>query len=248
MSKYEDFAIHFKNYKEITLQDISEYFYVHGEMTDNNIAVLINRWINQGILSRIKKGIYVLTNEKKKSFTLLPDEIAMEIGKLFSEKYPELTYCVWNTDTLNNFATHQTFNPFYLFETEADVLENVFYLFKEHNFNVFLSPDEELINKYIVDSENPIIIKKIVSRAPLMQNESIPYPAIEKILVDIFVDKVIFHFLQGSELVTVYNEVFNNYAVNITKMLNYADRRKAKEDIVSFIRAEVNNPDIISLL
>jgi hypothetical protein len=199
-------------------------------------------------LSRIKKGVYVLTNEKEKSFTLFPDETAKEISKLFSEKYPELAHCVWNTNIFNSFTTHQTFNSFYLFETEADVLENVFYLFKEHNFNVFLSPDEDLINKYIVDSENPIIVKKIVSRAPLMQNESVPSPTIEKILVDIFVEKVIFQFLQGSELVTVYNEVFNNYAVNITKMLNYADRRKAKEGIVSFIRAEVNNPDIIALL
>lgn len=248
MNRITDFALYFKDYKEISKEDIFEYFHAHGKTKDDSIKVLVNRWTKQGILNKIKKGVYELTDKKKKLFKISSDKMQKKLNSLFVHQYPELSHSIWNSNSLNNLMIHQNFKPVYIFETEPDVLENVFYIFKENNINAFLSPNEDVISKYMSGSKNPVIIKNLVSRSPLLRKEGIPHPSIEKILVDIFLDRTIFQFAQGTELVNIYNEAFDSYVVNITKMLNYADRRKAREDITSFIRLEVNNPDIITLL
>jgi hypothetical protein len=143
---------------------------------------------------------------------------------------------------------HQPFDSYYIFETESDILDSVFFLFKDNGYNAFITPDENTINKYINGVDNAIIIKKLVTRSPIAQKDTIFYPTIEKILVDIFIDQTFFQFAQGTELANIYNESFRIFAVNLTKLLNYAERRKAKEGIVAFIRSNINNPDIISLL
>jgi hypothetical protein len=249
MNRITHFKGHFKDHKKISLDEISKYFDSQGKTNEKSVRSLLSKWIAEGILSRIKKGVYELADDKNKEpYKPLADKVEKKVARLFEEQYPELKYSVWNTGSLNRLMVHQHFSSFYLFEIEADVQDSVFYLFKEHKINVFMADDESILQRYMYDTKEPIVLKKLVSRSPLTRRDKISHPTLEKILVDIFIDQSLFNFAQGVELSNIYNKVFDSYVINITKLLGYADRRKAKDGIRNFIRDNVTNLGIKSLL
>lgn len=248
MNRIDGFITNFRGCKEISLEDIFEYFHAQGKNNDKSIRSLITRWTKQGILSRVKKGTYVIQDERKKLFKLSADKTQKELVEIFQDKFPELKYAVWNTSSLNNLMVHQHFSSFYIFETESDILESLFYMFKDNGANAFIANDEDILQRYMYDAVDPVVIKRLITRSPVAKKEGITHPTLEKILVDVFTDRSLFNFAQGAELVNIYTQAFNKYVVNITKLLNYADRRKAKEEIATFIKNNIHNPDIIALL
>lgn len=60
---------------------------------------------------------------------------------------------------------------------------------------------------------------------------------IEKILVDIFCDEVIFSAQQGAEKRTIFEGAFAKYTINQNKMLRYADRRRKKDELNQFVKS-----------
>ncbi|MBX2965948.1 MAG: hypothetical protein KF845_07365 [Cyclobacteriaceae bacterium] len=63
---------------------------------------------------------------------------------------------------------------------------------------------------------------------------------IEKMLVDIFCDDVIFSAQQGAEMRTIFKNAFDKYTINQSKMLRYADRRRKKEQLSQFVKTISN--------
>lgn len=248
MNRIDNFIEEFCNHKEISLKEIFDYFYSQDMTNDKSITALLSRWTKQGILFRVKRGVYVLTNERKKLFKLSANKTEKRLAKIFETQYPELKYAVWNTDCLNRLMIHQHFSSFYIFETESEILDSVFYLLKDNKMNVFMGDNLDDLQMFLYKADNPIILRKLVSRSPLVKKDKVSFPAIEKILVDIFIDHTLFNFVQGSELNHIYNAVFEDYVVNVSKLLNYADRRKAKGEIQNYIRQTIHNPDVIALL
>jgi hypothetical protein len=59
---------------------------------------------------------------------------------------------------------------------------------------------------------------------------------LEKILVDAAGDKEM-AFAQGSELYTIYENVFSSHTVNKARMLRYASRRNRKEQILKILKS-----------
>jgi hypothetical protein len=56
-------------------------------------------------------------------------------------------------------------------------------------------------------------------------------PVIEKILVDLCADSDIFSFLQGSEMLNIFENALGKYTVNTNRLLRYAKRRNKEKDI-----------------
>ena len=104
--------------------------------------------------------------------------------------------------------------------------------------------DGDILQRYMYNVENPIVIKRLVSRSPLVRNDGILHPALEKVLVDICSDRTLFDFVQGTELGNIYAYALRSYVVNITKLLNYADRRKIRPEIESIIMPFVTKSKI----
>ncbi|MBK6447429.1 MAG: hypothetical protein IPF91_00080 [Saprospiraceae bacterium] len=83
--------------------------------------------------------------------------------------FPFIEICVWSTSLFNEFSKHQSNVVFTMVEVEKTVEESVFLYLKEHNKNVFLNPKKELLSIYIVEINNPIIVKSLVSESPLQK-------------------------------------------------------------------------------
>ena len=76
----------------------------------------------------------------------------------------------------------------------------------------------------------------MVSEAPLQSIKDVNTITIEKMLVDIFCDDIIFSAQQGSEMRGFINEALNKFTVNENRLHRYAGRRKSKEYIIKYLK------------
>ena len=150
--------------------------------------------------------------------------------------FPFIEICVWSTSLFNEFSKHQSNVIFTIVEIEKTVEKSVFLYLKEHNKNVFLNPKKELLSIYIVEINNPIIVKSLVSESPLQKVNTISTITIEKALVDLYCDEGLFFFFQGKERSVIFKEAFKKYTINKNKLFRYASRRGKREDIEQYIQ------------
>lgn len=199
----------------------------------------------KNLLQPVRNGIYTLSEKPQFNPTIEPKlkEIAIKIGKQF----PVAKYCVWSTRWLNEWMIHQPGRFLLLVEMETSAMESAFYFLKDLTYkNVFLDPDDTLLEKYIYEETESIIIKPLVTKSPLKKEKNIPIPAPEKILVDLFVDRKIFAPFQGSELVNIYNNLFKQYDLNVSKLLAYAKRRNKEKVLLDFISKNTKLKTLLS--
>lgn len=185
--------------------------------------------MQEGVLNRVGRGKFSLGQ----GHPYLP-EISGKLSSVYKKlkaDFPFLSVCLWNTSVINEFMRHQPGRFYRLIEVDKEAVESVFYYLKDRNYSVFMEPSEQLIRRYMMDEKEPWIVKSLVSEAPVQHVNGIPTVTIEKLLVDIFCDPVIFDAQQGSELNRIYREAFEKYTINESKMLRYAGRRRKKEEL-----------------
>jgi len=78
------------------------------------------------------------------------------------------------------------------------------------------------------------------NNTPIQNIKGINTASLEKILVDIFCDDVLFSAQQGGEMRSLFKEALNKYSVNENRMLRYADRRRKKESLTKYLNSITN--------
>lgn len=196
----------------------------------------INRLLKSGQLVRIERGVYSLSNNAKKDFSVICTEEMKNINQQIKAQFPFVDFCLWSASTLMPYMHHIPNLNLLFVDVEREVTESVFNLLnRDNNKRVFLLPSPTDIERYI-SSKDAIIIRPLISESPLQLVEGINTPTIEKILADIVGD-VEFSFLQGSEINYVYTTIFERHNINKNKLLRYATRRGRKEEIEKLINA-----------
>ena len=151
------------------------------------------------------------------------------------KQFPYLQICIWNTSVLSELMVHQPGRFYTLIEVDKETTQSVFYFLKETKKNIFLEPGAEILSLYASAEKETIIINSLVSEAPVQMLQSVMTTTIEKLLVDVFCDDVLFAAQQGSEMETIFREAFEKYTINENKMLRYADRRSKKEQFSKYL-------------
>ncbi len=214
--------------------DLMEFYRTsEPEVKKTTVNWRIYNLVHKGILNRVGRGKF--TFEKGDSY--IP-EISTKLNSVYKKiksDFPFLNVCLWSTSVLNEFMIHQPGRYYQLIEVDKDAMESVFYYLKDRNYSVFMEPSEQLIRRYMMDEKEPWIVKSLVSEAPIQLVNGIPTVTIEKLLVDIFCDPVIFNAQQGSEMNQIFNEAFEKYTINESKMLRYANRRRKKMELDNYL-------------
>jgi hypothetical protein len=130
---------------------------------------------------------------------------------------------------------HQPGQFYTILEVEKNVMESVFYALKELGKDVFLDPPEEILNKYVLNLREPIIITRLTTEAPTQEIDNVNSTTLEKMLTDIYCDQTLFAAHQGAEMQNIYRVAFEKYIVSTAKMLRYANRRNKKTEIEEFM-------------
>ena len=129
---------------------------------------------------------------------------------------------------------HQLFMNYKVVEVDKDSIEAVFNTLTGLSKKVFLNPTSEIYLRYIGNFNEVIIVKKLVTEAPIVKIDKIWVPSLEKLLVDCLVDKQLFA-AQQNELDFIFKSVFSKYTLNISKMTRYARRRGYENELENII-------------
>lgn len=92
-------------------------------------------------------------------------------------------------------------------------------------------------NAYLMieDLHDFILVKPLVSEAPLYESNGISVPELEKVLVDHDADKE-YGSMSDSEIQKEFQRAFELYNVNTSRLLRYAGRKGRKEEIQERLR------------
>lgn len=220
---------HFKKKEFSTGELYSFYKLLEPEIPKKTVSWRLYELTKLGILARTGMGTYQLSDK-----VLFLPEITDEIQIIYNEirdQFPFVNLCVWNTRLLNEFMVHQPAKFMTFIETETEVAESLFFFLKEKYKNLFLNPDENTIEKYIVGENNTILIKPLISEAPVITVKDVDTTSLEKMLVDIYCEDKFFFAFQGAEMTNIYENSIATYQINSSKLLRYAARRGKRKEI-----------------
>lgn len=193
----------------------------------------IHTLVHEGVIMRVERGTYKLG--KGDPYTPDVSKKLASVYRKLKKDFPYLTVCLWSTSVLNEFMIHQPARFYQLIEVDKQAVESVFYYLKDKNYSVFMEPSEQIIHRYMIDEKEPWVVKALVTESPIQFVDGAPTVTIEKLLVDIYCDSVIYHAQQGSELKRIFIEAFENYTINESKLLRYASRRRKKMELVEYL-------------
>lgn len=207
------------------------------ELSEGTITVYLSKLKKAGKINNPARGIYSITDKQ-----IFNPEINQNLKKLYNKihkEFPFIEICVWNTKWLSDLMRHQPFKNYTIIEVDKEASEQVFNTVNEFIKNVYINPDEEIFERYISpNTEEVTIIKNLVTESPTVKSNKIGFPALEKLLVDIIIDKELFAAQQG-ELDFIYKSAFNKYAVNTAKMKRYAIRRNKEHELERMINTNL---------
>ena len=188
-----DIKQHFENKEIITFQDVENYYRTsESEIPYTTINWRIYKLVQLGVLQRIGKGLYQFG---KATIFVPPINSKMQKIETFLQKrFPFAQYCQWDLSRINSFAHHLiNFNVSFV-DVEKNAVDSAYYALKEQFPKVMA-----VQNLYdgLSEFKNYIIVRPLITEAPIQKTGKIHTATLEKILVDLAVDKEFMPF-QGS--------------------------------------------------
>ena len=229
----------FKDRDSFTREELFEFFrYFEPDLKEGTFGWRIYELKNNNIIKPLVRGSYKISYKPKFKPSISLEHL--KVAKKIEEKFTRVKYCIWETKWLNEFSQHQAIKRMQIIEIEKEFVEILYYHLKDSlKFDFYLRPNEKDIDVYISESNYPIIIKKLVTRSPVVKmtenRAKLAIPQLEKILVDLYSEKKIFYFYQGFELTNIFKNALTNYAINFTKLFNYARRRQKEDELKSYL-------------
>jgi hypothetical protein len=236
----EQLKLTFQGRDSFTREELWDFYRQYEpDLLDGTLGWRIYHLKEKKIIRSTKKGIYTLSY--KPVYKAEVDNKSKELFLKLSRHFDELKACVWSTRLLNEFMLHIPGKSSIILEIENEAIDNVFYFLKDANIkNLFLQPTGKEIDFYINDIDSPIVIKSLVTKSPLQKQNKVSIPTLEKILVDIYVEKQLFNTFQGSELSYIFNSAYNKYEINFSRLLSYAKRRGKEKEIIHFMNEKTD--------
>lgn len=191
----------------------------------HSIVNILNRMVRQGKLQRLQRGVYALA--KQNVWRVVIGEQEKTVYDLIHLQFPLIKICVYNGETFAPLQHHLAFNQATYIEVERDSVESVFYRLQDAGYEVYRTPDQQIVYDYVDVKKKIVIVKPLVTQAPLMKQDKYYVPMLEKLLVDIRADKD-FYYMQGIEATYMTETARQMYMINEEKLQRYAKRRNVK--------------------
>lgn len=242
----------FKDKPSFTRKELFEFFRdFEPHLKEETLAWRIYDLKKRGVIKSVKRGVY--TTSPKPGYTPQLSEQLVTLARKIQKQFSEIEICIWETRWINEFSRHQAAINIRIIEIEKEFVESLFhYLSDQFSFDFFVDPDEKVLDYYVSVSDQPVVIKPLVTRSPTAQqterNVPIPVPLLEKILVDLYADKKLFYFYQGRELGTIFESALTKYTLNFTKLFSYARRRGKEGEIRNYIKRHASHLEIKEIL
>ena len=201
--------------------------------TFENMLALLKQY---EIITNYSNTEYLILN--KPSYKIQENKEIIKIYKIINNEYKNIKFIVWDTNIINEFMQHYAMNNYIIVEVEKFAIELILTLLKEKLIKKYTIVTEEMYNQnknMFLNSENILIVKKLNTKSPLLgKTKEILKPTIEKIMVDLYKDKI-YEQYQGKELERIYINILENYSVNFKRLYSYAKYRVNLEQYRKFL-------------
>ena len=202
---------------------------VLSDVERNTISWHLSNLCKKGKLRRVGRGIYTI--QSADTFVVKASAKARSLYRSLSGQYPFADFCVYSANVITPLLHDMMPNNTIYVETNRDIVQSVFDMLRpKYKGRIFLVPTKEIATTYIDFSKENIIVKALVTEAPLSHDGKIPVPTLEKLLVDTRIDAD-FYYLHGYENLEMLRTAITHYDVNRNRLFRYADRRNAKDSI-----------------
>lgn len=232
-----DFIDVLQSYQQpcISEQELTQlYFSQNKEATEASLFWDIQDLKRQNYLIPCAEGFRI-----QRIFKPVLDSSVLKTYHTLQESLPDVSFCIWQTAWLNSFSRHQSPQTITVLEVDKDLGETVFFTLKDSGWQeVFLllkKEDEALLERYIFESENPLVIQKQISKSPTQLVEKIRIPQLEKLLVDVFVGLPILASYPKSEHSYIFETALEEYVLDFTRLFGYAKRRGKEEELQAYL-------------
>ncbi len=190
----------------------------------------------KGVLRKVRRGVYAVADARQQCFVPYYDERMQDLELMIRERFRFIRFCVWNSFDINRFSHYVVNMDVIYVDVERVAMDAVFTFLLNANLDrqVYLKPSEDDYLYYIYGKPT-IVVRSLVSESPLVIYAGVSDRiTIEKLLVDIAVDKD-FAFLHDYESSRFYRNAIDSYCFNETKLLRYANRRSCKDKIKNIL-------------
>lgn len=211
---------------------------VISDVERNTLSWHLSNLCKKGKLRRVGRGVYTI--QTANTFLVKTNAKVRSLYRSLLRQYPFADFCVYSANVITPLLHDMMPNNTIYVETNRDTIMSVFeMLFPKYKGRLFLAPTKEIATTYIEFSRENIIVKPLVTEAPLTLDGKVPVPTLEKLLVDTRVDAD-YSYLQGYENLEMLRTAISHYNVNRNRLLRYADRRNMKNSILKDLET-INN-------
>jgi hypothetical protein len=216
--------------KYCSIDEIVSCMMNNSKTSRKTIIWKVNQLIKQGKAVRVGRGVYLFAPKSK--YQLVTCDLAREACDTLNYMLPYLELTITDTSGLGELMNLQPFATIICIETKKTAVNAVLSVLHKDKIGGYSKKDFPRIERYIT-SHQPVLVRPVLAVNPsLPKKDNVRLASIEKILVDLVCDTDIYGQYQGSELLNIYQNATERYAVNYSQVLKYAAARGKKAEVV----------------
>lgn len=207
------------------------------DLSETSINWMIHILHKKDILASAGSGKYYLMQDDtkiKRKYHYPHSAEFLELEKLISENYPYLDFQMWELIQLNDFVNHQISKNVIIIEADNMMTDTVYETIHEKYPYAMYKPDMDAFFRQRAP-QTDVIIQRMITESP--KSDDVHSSPLEKILVDLMSKKLTGNLVEHSEYKRIFEDVFEKYIIDETKMFRYARRRNLYDPMISFIRS-----------
>lgn len=212
-------------------------------ISDSSSRWAIDGLLKDGVLRKNGYDEYVVaTGASLPEYRPAYSETALALTETLSQRFPRVPFTVFETVLLNEFLNHLIAQNTLFIHAEKESSIFLFrYLQEQGQRGLLYKPSKRDYSLYW--EKDTIVVADLTTEAPLRADA--PHAVcLEKLLVDIYADKLISTTYSKAEYPSVLEQAMEHYRLDRAKMLRYARRRNKEEGLRALIERE--NQDHVS--
>lgn len=220
----EELKENIRNKDIISSDELFELIYsFYGRISKSYIYSVVSKMIDNEIIYRLDSKTYTTIKKRDFHYQLVGEDITSII-----DGYRD--YSVWDSNILNKWINHLLNSVVTFIEVDKDMINFVFEELKSKSIpNVLLNPSKKEFDKYF---NSHVIVVRPLMKSLMEKNHSI---SIERMIVNIYADKLLNQIISYGEKRDMLNEIFKTYHVNLNKLFYIAKKKKIYQEFNAFL-------------
>lgn len=207
------------------------------DLTVSTISWKINQLKNENLIYQAGRGLY--TFEFKPEFKL---EVSLKTKRIYNKTkvLTDTELVVWDTEMLDAIIERESEKRATFLLVQKDELNELFEQMQSMSKPVYLEPNQEIIQRYILPQNDVILLYPLISETPTYHIGDYVAPTLEGVLVNAWLLSENYLKSLDYSIAEIFECAFRKYNVNKNKLLRYAARRDQRKEIEQLIQT-INN-------